>query len=269
MRMVKDSPNISSLDWAGGLTDYSKGPFSMYLKSMTVTDYSTGNSYSYGDQSGSWQSIVSNGGKVNGNSVDEPTSTQSAPLITATVDSVPVPWSGTHRETSSFVTPNVWPWVATGSPMSTGLPSGWESGSGQIRAPGGGSVSEHCLAPTSTSFVSITKTDPLSSQSTSRFTSVPLVSSSVAFSPSGPKSSSKLVTRPATTTSTSTTKNRHQHTEYMQPDDPATTEVSSAKATSSPTIAPSVGGGISLYRVPTALSMSFVCVLLGGIFALL
>ncbi|KAJ5906143.1 extracellular glycosidase [Penicillium subrubescens] len=239
-----DSDNAQgTIDWAGGLTDYSKGPFTMYLKSMKVTDYSTGNSYSYGDQSGSWESIVSNGGKVNGNSADEPTSTQSAPLITATVDSVPVPWSGTHRETSSFVTPNVWPWVATGSPTSTGLPSGWESSSGQIQAPGGGS-------------------------STSQFTSLPLVSSSVAFSPSGPKSSSRLVTRPATT-STSTTKNRHQHTEYLQTDDPTTTEVPSVKATSSPTSAPLVGGGISRYRVPTALSMSLVCVLLGGVFAFL
>lgn len=240
----------------------------MYLKSMTVTDYSTGNSYSYGDQSGSWESIVANGGKVNGNSADEPTSTQSAPLITATVDSVPVPWSGTHRETSSFVTPDVWPWVATGSPTaSTGLPSGWESGSGQIKPPGGGSVSEHCLAPTSTPFVSITKTDPLFSQSTFRSTSVPLASSSVVSSRSGLETPSKSVTRPATTTSTSTTKT-HQHTEYWETDS-ATTLVSSAKATSSPTIAPSVGGGISLYQYPAALSMSIVCVLLGGIFALL
>jgi hypothetical protein len=76
------------------------------------------------------------------------------------------------------------------------------------------------------------------------------------------------VTRPATTTSTSTTKNQHQHTEYLQAD-PTTTEASSSKVTSSPTIAPSVGRGVNLYQVPTALSMSFVCVLLGGILALL
>ncbi|KAF3388729.1 putative extracellular glycosidase [Penicillium rolfsii] len=246
-----------TIDWAGGLTDYSKGPFTMYLKSMTVTDYSTGNSYSYGDHSGSWESIISNGGKINGNSAEEPTSTQSAPLITATVDSIPIPWSGTHRETSSFVTPDVWPWVATGSPTSTGLPSGWESGSGQIQAPGRGSVSEHCLAPTSTSF------------SSSRFTSVPLVSSPAAFSPSGPKSSFKIANPPATVTSTSTTKNRHQHTEYLQTDDLATTDVPSMKVTSSPTITPLVGGGTSLHQVPTVLSMSFVCALLAGIFALL
>ncbi|KAF7715885.1 Mannosyl-oligosaccharide alpha-1,3-glucosidase [Penicillium ucsense] len=131
-----------TIDWAGGVTDYSKGPFTMYLKSMTVTDYSTGISYSYGDHSGSWESIISNGGKVNGNSGLEPTVAQPAPVITATVDSVPIPWSGTHRETSSFVTPDVWPWVATGSP--TGypgrLPPGWQSGSGHIQPPSSGSA---------------------------------------------------------------------------------------------------------------------------------
>lgn len=44
-------------EWAGGDTDYSKGPFNMYVKSARVTDYSTGKEYSYGDHTGSWQSI--------------------------------------------------------------------------------------------------------------------------------------------------------------------------------------------------------------------
>lgn len=116
----------------------------MHMKSMTVTDYSTGTSYRYGDKSGSWQSIIAEGGKVNGNRAAEPTSTESAPVITATIDSVPVPWSGTHKETSSWVTPDVWPWVATGAPSasSTGYQSGWESSSGQKQPPGGGSISE-------------------------------------------------------------------------------------------------------------------------------
>ncbi|KAJ5468252.1 Cell wall glucanase [Penicillium sp. IBT 31633x] len=131
-----------TIDWAGGQTDYSQGPFKMYLKSMTVTDYSTGTSYSYGDRSGSWQSIVAEGGTVNGNKDAAPTSTESAPAITATVDSVPVPWSGTHRETSTWVTPNVWPWVASGSPQasSTGFQYDWESSSGYNKPPNGGSI---------------------------------------------------------------------------------------------------------------------------------
>ncbi|CAK7242061.1 MAG: hypothetical protein STHCBS139747_003538 [Sporothrix thermara] len=44
-------------EWAGGDTDYTQGPFSMYVKSVRVTDYSSGKEYSYGDHSGSWESI--------------------------------------------------------------------------------------------------------------------------------------------------------------------------------------------------------------------
>ena len=43
--------------WAGGDTDYSKGPFTMYVKSVRVTDYSNGSEYTYTDFTGSWESI--------------------------------------------------------------------------------------------------------------------------------------------------------------------------------------------------------------------
>lgn len=46
-----------TIAWAGGETDYSKGPYSMYVKSARVTDYSKGKGYKYGDQTGTWQSI--------------------------------------------------------------------------------------------------------------------------------------------------------------------------------------------------------------------
>ncbi|KAF5005765.1 hypothetical protein FDECE_7807 [Fusarium decemcellulare] len=44
-------------EWAGGDTEYDKGPYSMYVKSVLVQDASTGKEYVYGDQSGSWESI--------------------------------------------------------------------------------------------------------------------------------------------------------------------------------------------------------------------
>jgi len=44
-------------EWAGGDADYDNGPYTMYVKSAHVTDFSTGKEYSYGDQSGSWDSI--------------------------------------------------------------------------------------------------------------------------------------------------------------------------------------------------------------------
>lgn len=44
--------------WAGGPTDYSKGPFVMTVGSIKITDGSTNtSSYIYGDQTGSYQSI--------------------------------------------------------------------------------------------------------------------------------------------------------------------------------------------------------------------
>ncbi|KAK2592668.1 hypothetical protein QQS21_009635 [Conoideocrella luteorostrata] len=43
--------------WAGGDTDYANGPYTMHLKSAQVTDFSSGKEYTYGDRSGSWQSI--------------------------------------------------------------------------------------------------------------------------------------------------------------------------------------------------------------------
>ncbi|KAH6650846.1 concanavalin A-like lectin/glucanase domain-containing protein [Chaetomium tenue] len=56
-----------TIEWARGPTDYSQGPFSMIVRSAVVTDYSTGKKYTYGDQSGTWQSIRSDGGEINGN----------------------------------------------------------------------------------------------------------------------------------------------------------------------------------------------------------
>ncbi|PLB39569.1 glycoside hydrolase family 16 protein [Aspergillus candidus] len=141
-----DNPQ-GTIDWAGGSTDYGAGPYTMYLKSLKVTDYSTGSTYAYGDQSGSWKSIKAEGGRVNGNSgAASFSSVESAPTVTATVDSAPLPFSGTHRETTSFVTPNIWPWVATATrPSSEGtlppLPNGWTySGSGLVQPPGAASV---------------------------------------------------------------------------------------------------------------------------------
>ncbi|OAA34043.1 Concanavalin A-like lectin/glucanase, subgroup [Metarhizium rileyi] len=43
--------------WAGGDTNYANGPYTMYLKSAQVTDFSSGKEYTYGDRSGTWESI--------------------------------------------------------------------------------------------------------------------------------------------------------------------------------------------------------------------
>lgn len=51
--------NNGTIEWAGGLTDYTKGPYTMNIKSAQVTDYSSGKEYNWSDKSGGWQSIKS------------------------------------------------------------------------------------------------------------------------------------------------------------------------------------------------------------------
>lgn len=55
-----------TINWAGGLTNYSEAPFTMQIYSMIVADYSSGNSYKYTDKSGKWELIDADGGKVMG-----------------------------------------------------------------------------------------------------------------------------------------------------------------------------------------------------------
>ena len=55
-----------TIEWAGGETDYSQAPFSMYISKLIVNDFSTGKAYKYTDKTGSWESIEAEGGKVNG-----------------------------------------------------------------------------------------------------------------------------------------------------------------------------------------------------------
>lgn len=62
-----DSSNSEgTIEWAGGLTDYSQAPFVMHINSLIAADYSTGTEYSYNGTDGTWQSIVAKNGEVNG-----------------------------------------------------------------------------------------------------------------------------------------------------------------------------------------------------------
>jgi hypothetical protein len=48
-----------TVEWAGGYTDLNDAPFTMYVKNVTIEDYTTsGMTYSYGDETGSYTSIV-------------------------------------------------------------------------------------------------------------------------------------------------------------------------------------------------------------------
>ncbi|TVY59388.1 putative extracellular glycosidase [Lachnellula cervina] len=130
-----DSSNpAGTVQWARGPTDYSKGPFTMTVQSLAVTDYSTGTQYKYGDTSGSWGSIQAVGGKVNGNAGSAATAVASAdvPAVTSASPSIPAGGIGgnSHTDTASQTG---WPWVAattlsTATAAATsgpGVPNGW------------------------------------------------------------------------------------------------------------------------------------------------
>lgn len=72
-----DADNAAgTISWAGGTTDYADGPFSATVQKIAVTDYSTGSEYVYGNMSGKWQSIESEGGEINANAGQAATVTE-------------------------------------------------------------------------------------------------------------------------------------------------------------------------------------------------
>ncbi|TGO63452.1 hypothetical protein BOTNAR_0100g00120 [Botryotinia narcissicola] len=117
-----DSSNAAgTISWARGPTDYSKGPFSMLVQSIDVSDYSTGTQYKYGDQSGDWTSIEAVGGSVNGNVPASASSIQTAGAAAVTSSSPTIP-AGINNGNSA--TRTGYPWVAgtqTVSETSAGL----------------------------------------------------------------------------------------------------------------------------------------------------
>lgn len=103
-----------TISWAGGETDYSDGPYTMYCKSISIIDYSTGTEFVYTSESGTADSVSAVDGSINGNiaATASVATDASAATVTSGGDA-PLPWDGTHRSTSSYTIPDIWPWVAT------------------------------------------------------------------------------------------------------------------------------------------------------------
>lgn len=55
---ASDSGSEGTIEWAGGETDYDDGPFTMYVKNISIVNYNPGSTYTYGDLTGSYSSIV-------------------------------------------------------------------------------------------------------------------------------------------------------------------------------------------------------------------
>jgi len=188
-----DSSNPQgTIQWAGGVTDYGAGPFNMYVQSISVTDYSTGSKYQYTDETGDWKSIQAVGGSVNGNAGGAPSVVTSAtvPGTTSAATGEPVPFSGTHRETSSFSTPSTWPWVPTStSGVTDSAPSGYSStGTGAVSgtsqptsasASGSGSSSPSGGSSSLTTVVVSTTTGGSSSSASTSVAAAPSAASAI------------------------------------------------------------------------------------------
>lgn len=114
------SNSEGTVAWAGGSTDYSQGPFSATVQKVAVTDYSTGTKYSYGDMSGTWESIKSEGGEINANA-DQAGTVTTVSGATASTGSANFPGSGIAGGSSTSVS------------SVDAIPSGWRmTSSGKI-----------------------------------------------------------------------------------------------------------------------------------------
>jgi beta-glucanase (GH16 family) len=121
-------PNYNAagtVKWARGPTDYTKGPFSMMVKKLVVTDYSTGKQYKYGDTSGDWESIQAVDGKVNGNINNKNAVTATATAVGSVSTGVGIPVGGIGTDKAATATQTGWPWAATANPTAGAIPSGW------------------------------------------------------------------------------------------------------------------------------------------------
>ncbi|RMY22808.1 hypothetical protein D0867_02476 [Hortaea werneckii] len=152
-----------TIDWAGGVTDYTAGPYTMLVDSISVTDYSTGSEYTWGDQSGTWSSIRSKGGEINGNIGADTIASGNAPAVTtAAAGSNVEPYSGTHASCSTCSSPGIGGWTVSASsePSVTntdypGLPSGWTvSSSGKVIPPSAAPSTYHSALSASSPAVS-------------------------------------------------------------------------------------------------------------------
>lgn len=138
-----------TIEWARGPTDYSQGPFSMLVKSVAVTDYSTGKQYVYTTTSGRWQDIEAVGGSVNPSGNGAPSPVGDAPAVTSLSTGGPIPFQGARGSPAASY-PTGYPWV----PMSTfstvysnypGLPSGWSvTSTGKVVPPNAASTRRMC-----------------------------------------------------------------------------------------------------------------------------
>lgn len=113
-----------TIDWAGGKIDYTKAPFSMWIKSVTVKNDNPADSYSYSDQSGNADSI-----KKGGSVAVRSTSTESATTSTQGSTSASTTLATTTQGSSTTKSTDASSAGASGSASTSGAAGSTETGS--------------------------------------------------------------------------------------------------------------------------------------------
>lgn len=81
------SPTFGTCQWAGGPASFTGTPaYTMYVQNVTIQDYSCGSSYTYGDMSGSYESIVV-AGSCNGKTVSSSVLSSAQSSVTSSIAS--------------------------------------------------------------------------------------------------------------------------------------------------------------------------------------
>jgi beta-glucanase (GH16 family) len=106
--------------WAMGTStsyiDWNSNPsFTMYVQSVTIQDYGSGGNYVYTDESGSWQSIKSEGGSGNSNSGESSSSGASTSIASKTSTSSSTSTGGNSSTSTKATTNATTLTTATGS----------------------------------------------------------------------------------------------------------------------------------------------------------
>lgn len=128
----KDAPK-GTVEWAGGYTTFGSEPFKAFYKSVTITDYSKGaTSYTYGDKTGSWESIKinkdgSNNSEQGDSSSSSSASSSSAASSTKTSSSAASSSTGNSSSTATTMSTSSTGASTKTSASQTGSPSSTKS----------------------------------------------------------------------------------------------------------------------------------------------
>lgn len=155
-----DSKDKGTIEWAGGLVDYTQGPFTMTVESIKVINYSPGKEYKWTDKTGSHESIeVIGAGDKDGAPVNsailQPSATASGKPLASGIDAPDAP-QGTTCTTSAGSAPTPAVSVVSGQ-SGFAYPTGGAGGS-PLKPSGGAAESpdEPCTSGT----VTVTVTGP-------------------------------------------------------------------------------------------------------------